>query len=193
MPHCSVVECYYKDSSEDAKSKGFKYQSFPLPKENLKLRELWLKKLNRAGPNGGKFEPYDDIYICHRHFTEEAFISAEDNKTTRGKPKKTRALKPLSYPTLCLRPVKAANPRKTETSAKARVTDILFNNPENEAANEPIIEAPTVANIHEYLAGNEDIERNNDQNESNVSQISIEHDHSYQEKNPKVCVQLGNF
>ena len=100
MPNCSVTKCDYKISSEEAKSKGLKYQSFPLPTEP-KLRESWLKKLNI------KLDPNESIYICHRHFEDDAFKSPEDNKTTRGKQKLTRSLKPLAYPTLFLRPSKS--------------------------------------------------------------------------------------
>ena len=38
--------------------------------------------------------------VCKRHFEENAFISTDQNLTTRGKVKKRRALKPTAVPTL---------------------------------------------------------------------------------------------
>ena len=79
MPNCSVVGCDYKKWPKDGT-----YQSFPIPTEP-NLRSKWLNKLNRDKT----FNPdAKNVAVCIRHFESDAFVSAEDNKTTRGKEKK---------------------------------------------------------------------------------------------------------
>ena len=98
MPNCSVVGCDYKKWPKDGT-----YQSFPIPTEPY-LRKKWLTKLNRDKT----FNPdTQNASICIRHFEKGAFLSDEDNKTTRGKLKKRKSLKPTAFPTLFLRPEKS--------------------------------------------------------------------------------------
>ena len=111
MPNCSVVGCDYKKWPKDGT-----YQSFPIPTEP-NLRSKWLNKLNRDQ----NFNPdAKNVAVCIRHFESDAFVSAEDNKTTRGKEKKRKYLKPLAYPTLFMRPEKETTPRQSRTSQEAK-------------------------------------------------------------------------
>ena len=103
MPSCSVVGCGYRKAVKEAANRGFKYQSFKLPKDP-QMRELWLKQLNRED-----YIPTQNTVFCQKHFAEDAFVCEEENFNARKKPKLRRSLKKLAYPTLFLRPVKWSN------------------------------------------------------------------------------------
>ena len=97
MPNCSVVGCDYKKWPKDGT-----YQSFQLPTEP-NLRKKWLTQLNRDQTFNHETK---SASVCIRHFEANAFLSAEENKTTRGKIKKRKCLKPTALPTIFLRPEK---------------------------------------------------------------------------------------
>ena len=97
MPNCSVVGCDYKKWPKDGT-----YQSFQLPTEP-NLRKKWLTQLNRDQTFNHETK---SASVCIRHFEANAFLSAEENKTTRGKMKKRKSLNSTALPTLFLRPEK---------------------------------------------------------------------------------------
>ena len=172
MPSCVVKKCDYKKLYKEAKAKGLKFQSFPLPKEPPELRELWLKKLNVVD-----FKPTSNTYFCQKHFAPEAFIADEDNKTTRGGEKLRKNLKHLAYPTLHMRPKKIAKARKTKNSSKTEITEDKENREANEqikeiAAIEEIVAVENINTGDEHLAAAENMDAEN-------ANTSIEHDHSY--------------
>ena len=115
MPNCAVAGCDYTLSSKDGT-----YQSFKLPKEP-KLRAKWLKMLNR-----GNFQPTENTCICHRHFEDSDFLTAEENLTKRGKPRDRKTLKPLAYPTLFMNPKSfdVFKPQILKKSITPKVTSI---------------------------------------------------------------------
>ena len=113
MPNCAIVGCDYELSTKD----GSSYSSYKIPKEPEHLRAKWLQALNREN-----FEPSESTSICQKHFAEEAFIPEEEDLTKRGKKRAKRSLKPLSFPTLNMRPKKIAKARKTRTSTEAANT-----------------------------------------------------------------------
>ena len=78
MPSCSVVGCGYRKAVKEAADRGFKYQSFKLPKDP-KMRELWLKQLNRSN-----YVPTQNTVFCQKHFAEDAFVSEEENFNARN-------------------------------------------------------------------------------------------------------------
>ena len=128
MPNCSVVGCDYKKWPKDGT-----YQSFPIPTDPH-LQNKWLTKLNRDKT----FNPdTKNASFCIRHFEKGAFLSDEDNKTTRGKLKKRKSLKPTAIPTLFLRP------EKEETLFLN--TNLVHEKNNPEGPQEPvIIQLPTV-------------------------------------------------
>ena len=194
MPSCVVKKCDYKKSYKEAKAKGLKFQSFPLPKEPPELRELWLKKLNVVD-----FKPTSNTYFCQKHFAPEAFIADEDNKTTRGGEKLRKNLKHLAYPTLHMRPKKIAKARKTKNSSKTEITEDKEKKQIKEiAAIEEIMAVEDINTGDEHLAAVEDINTGEEHlaavEDINTSDehlaatenmdvenanTSIEHDHSY--------------
>lgn len=200
MPTCVVLKCDYKKLYKEAKAKGETFQSFPLPKEPPELRELWLKKLNIIN-----FQPTKNTYFCQKHFEDDAFVSKDDNKTTRGNEKIRKKLKPLAYPTLFLKPEKITKARKTKNSSKLEKNENEQKNDKNidkchdedmEIDDEILGHVETIEQDEDVAAVEEvDTVQNKEQDNSiDSNNISVEHDHSYQEKKkvekaetPKVC------
>ena len=97
MPSCQVVGC--KNGYGDGESN---LQTFCIKSKNSKysktcLFNKWLEKLNiNSSPK--------HLFVCERHFSEDAFVPEADNLTTRGQKRKKKQLKPMAVPTLHLRP-----------------------------------------------------------------------------------------
>ena len=93
---CCVVSCHTGNESRQAE----KLQTFPFPKD-VKLRNKWLKKINRDFSSTGGQTP--SHRVCSRHFLPECFVPDEENIDGRGRLRKNRRLKNQAVPTLHLR------------------------------------------------------------------------------------------
>ena len=67
------------------------------PKSKALLAE-WVERLNRKD-----YVITNDSRICSRHFHADAYIPDEENKDSKGRPRKKKTLKARAYPTLFLR------------------------------------------------------------------------------------------
>ena len=63
MPSCVVNGC-----KEGNHGRKIEFQTFPLPKSDLKLRKKWIDEINREN-----WVPSDHSRVCSKHFDESAF------------------------------------------------------------------------------------------------------------------------
>ena len=97
MPTCAVPGC--NNGGGAAYGAAEKVSTFALPKAPVQKKE-WIERLNREG-----ITP-ENSRVCEVHFEKECFKTDEENKDSRGKPLKRKALKPGAMPSLFLRPPK---------------------------------------------------------------------------------------
>ena len=91
MPSCAVFNCTsgYESNKE-------KVQLIPFPTNATQKR--WIEAINREN-----FVVTSNSRVCEKHFKETDWIPSELNTTSRGKPKKKKALKPNVVPSLYLK------------------------------------------------------------------------------------------
>ena len=63
MPGCVVNGC-----KEGHNGRQIGFQTFPLPKSDLKLRKKWIDEINREN-----WVPSEHSRVCFKHFDESAF------------------------------------------------------------------------------------------------------------------------
>ena len=160
MPTCCVYKC---DSASSAKNAC---QTFPLPPETSpNLRKQWLDRINRKN-----FKPTDSARVCILHFSEDAFISEEENKDSSGRTRKRPRLKPLAVPTLHMK-----------TAGKRLSSEKCTNWPCKQTDDHNYVQPPKRQKQDTHEATNE------------AANMPLQHDHSYQNLEELVEVILWFF
>ena len=94
MPCCKVPGCNSGGPTTRINvHKNVQRHIFPL---SLKLRQLWLTKINL--PTSTDIKEKD--FVCDLHFIETDYVPETLNITKRGKLKKKKSLKEGAYPSL---------------------------------------------------------------------------------------------
>ena len=168
MTICVVSGCQTGSQSH----KGPPYQTFGFPK-NEKLRNKWLKRINRKG-----FVISKASRVCERHFVEDYFIPDEDNLSSKNKVKKKRKLKELAVPSLFMRPEGTEEivlKRITENSRKRILECEINNQPKNLILNSNVGSFSPL--IHQVQADNVPVIYHNTHGET--VRRNIAHDYNF--------------